>query len=416
MDEMIEEELESQSKDTEEKRNTLDLAKTPEFIFILVSCLFMFLLALFKALPSSPHIPLPSLQVGNQMFEYWVYGVFSVLFVAISFFSILVFRTYIRKKNGIDGKVFFYVHAKAIDLSWFFIGITYCLLCIVAVVSWWITWDKRALVVGIMGPATFIAMGNAYLRFAQNDYHYLQNCEEINKYIDKHNKKIEKIKKRVRRFKKNINSKTGGHHTGELTEEEIYELARTKIRHPHDEEINERPEDEEEEKEAIEEAEEDAIEEGGQDEEDEEEKEEKAPKQLTQNDRSQTSKIPNKKDPIFEQKKLNTDNLFGKATAIILDNEAVDFDGDMPESIKATKSFKRLYEWKKDMGIFKAFFTGNLRSNDYRIVISVIIAIFLTLMMTLCLSLVLWSTEGVSWGMAFLYVYFTLGIMARPFA
>lgn len=175
MDEMIEEELEAQAKDTEEKRNTLDLAKTPEFIFILVTCLFMFLLALFKALPESSHIPLPSLQVGNKKFEYWVYGVFSILFVAISFFSILTFRTYVRKKNGIDGKVFVYVHSKPIDLSWFFVGITYCLLCIVAVVAWWISWDKRALVVGIMGPATLIAMGNAYLRFAQNDYHYFQN-------------------------------------------------------------------------------------------------------------------------------------------------------------------------------------------------------------------------------------------------
>ena len=83
MDELIEEEIEAQAKDSDEKRNALDLAKTPEFIFLLATCLFVLLLAVFKAIPSSKYIPLPTLQVGNKMFEYWVYGIFSVLFVAI---------------------------------------------------------------------------------------------------------------------------------------------------------------------------------------------------------------------------------------------------------------------------------------------------------------------------------------------
>ena len=68
------------------------------------------------------------------------------------------------------------------------------------------------------------------------------------------------------------------------------------------------------------------------------------------------------------------------------------------------------------MNFLAEFFKGKLRPNDYRIAFSLFIAMFINSMMTLCLSLYLWSTEGVSWGMAFFYVYFTLGVMARPFA
>ena len=68
------------------------------------------------------------------------------------------------------------------------------------------------------------------------------------------------------------------------------------------------------------------------------------------------------------------------------------------------------------MNFLAAFFKGKLRPNDYRIAFSLFIAMFINPMMTLCLSLYLWSTEGVSWGMVFFYVYFTLGVMARPFA
>ena len=115
-----------------------------------------------------------------------------------------------------------------------------------------------------MAPASMIAMANAYLRFAQNDYHYFQNCEEINKYIDKHNTKLEKVRKNVRKFKRNINSKTGGQHTGELTEEEIHELGRTKLKHHEDEEICEKAEEEEDKEEVQEfDEEEDVINEGG---------------------------------------------------------------------------------------------------------------------------------------------------------
>lgn len=264
-----------------------------------------------------------------------------------------------------------------------------------------------------MAPASLIAMANAYLRFAQNDFHYFQDCEEINKYIDKHNKKLEKVRKNVQRFKKNVGSKTGGQHTGELTEEEIQELAKTKLQHQ-DDEISEKPEEEEQDNEPIEGAEdEEEIEEGGNKESNEEVK---TPAPITKNDRKPSSKIPEKGDPIFAQRVINKDNLFGKATGMILDNEEIDFDADIPDSIKATKKFKKLYEWRKDMGFLKAFFTGKLRSNDYRIALSLFIAVFINSMMTLCLSLVLWSTEGVSWGMAFFYVYFTLGVMARPFA
>ena len=118
-----------------------------------------------------------------------------------------------------------------------------------------------------MAPASMIAMANAYLRFTQSDYHYFQNCEEINKYINKHNTKLEKIRKNVRKFKRNINSKTGGQHTGELNEEEINELAKTKLRHNEDEEISEKAEEEEEDKEVVQELdeEEDVINEGGKD-------------------------------------------------------------------------------------------------------------------------------------------------------
>ena len=211
-------------------------------------------------------------------------------FVAISFYVILVFRIYARKRNGIDGKKFFYVHYKPIDLTWFLAGILYCLLCIVAIVAWRITLDNWALIVGIMAPASIIAMANAYLRFAQNNYHYFQNCEEMNKYIDKHNIKLEKVRKNARKFKRNISSKTGDQHTGELNEEEIHELAKTKLRHYEDEEISEKAEEEEEDKEVVQELdkEKDVINEGrGKD----KKEEEKVPPTQNKMEKKKTSTV-----------------------------------------------------------------------------------------------------------------------------
>ena len=219
-------------------------------------------------------------------------------------------------------KYSFTFNYKPINLTWFFVGILYCLLYIIAIVAWWITWDKRALIIGIMAPASMIAMVNAYLRFAQNDYHYFQNCEEINKYINKHNTKLEKVRKNVRKFKRNINSKTGGQHTGELTEGEIHELARTKLKHHEDEEISEKAEEEEKEEVQEFDEEEDVINEGGED----KKEEEKGPPTQNKMEKKKTRVIPDKRDHLFANKSLNKDNLFGKAAALVLDDEEVDFE------------------------------------------------------------------------------------------
>ena len=64
-------------------------------------------------------------------------------------------------------------------------------------------------------------------------------------------------------------------------------------------------------------------------------------------EKKKTSAIPDKRDPLFANKSINKDNLFGKAAALVLDDEEVEFDADIPESIKAVRRFKSFTSGEK---------------------------------------------------------------------
>ena len=64
-------------------------------------------------------------------------------------------------------------------------------------------------------------------------------------------------------------------------------------------------------------------------------------------EKKKTSTIPDKRDPLFINKSLNKNNLFGKTAALVLDDEEVEFYADIPESIKAVRKFKNFMSGEK---------------------------------------------------------------------
>jgi hypothetical protein len=411
MDEIIEKEIEDD--EDEKKRNRMDIASTPEFIFMLSTALFAILLAVMKA-TEPDGVPLTKYAIDQENFEFWVYGVFSVLIVFIVFFAILVYRIFRRKRNGIDSKVHMYVHYKSIDLFWFFLFMLYCLVCIVSICCFWVTDDHRYLIVGLLAPLSMALLLNAYLKFALNDFNYLQDITSINKMIDKHNKKIDEVRAHIKSFKAERASQTGTDvKKMTLTKEDLTELAKKKMEYkPKNTEGDNRLESVEDEEEKAkpkrgidpeDEPEDEEYEEDGEIEEGGEEEEKK-------HDRSNTT---NKL--LFKKKTQFAKNMFGRAAEMMLGNDEINFDDDHTGATKASKKFKRIRNWKDETNAFCAFLTGKLRPNDYHVYLSLIFAYLIICIMGGIICADRESSEGVSWAAGFLVFFICFGSLTRPF-
>jgi len=431
MDEIIEKELEDLDN-TEESRNNFNIAKTPEFLLLLCTIVFVILLVIMEILKPDD-IPLKDYEIERQNFRFWAYGVFSILGVVCIFVLVLVYRIFRRKRNGIEGKVYFYIHFKNVDLFWFFLIIMYGLCVIIALCLNWITNEDRYLIVGFLAPLAVIFLFNTYLKFALNDFRYLQDVNSINKVIDKHNDRIDRIKEEISKFRRSLASKTGTNvHKLQLSPEDIEELSRSKLEYqpkksqtlidPRDDEDDEEKLksieeeknqniDQEEEKIPEDAYDDEEIEEGGS----EDEKEENIPNSARRSASQMDSKIPGNETHLFKKAEtFNKGNAFGKAASMILKNDEISYDGNHTAHARASKKFKRIHDWRRDTNFLFAFFSGKLRPNDYHVYLSFMISVVVIMIMGLIVCLERWSVEGISWAMAFLYFFFTYGIMVRP--
>lgn len=420
MDEVIENEMEE--KDEGKERNTLNIATTPEFILTLCTAMLAILMAVMEAVQPRG-IPLRNYKLDQEDFSFWVYAIFAVLLVFTAFFAILVYRVFKRRRNGIDSKVHLYVHYKQLDLYWFFLLVLYGFLSIISICLFWFSDDHRYLIVGLLIPISVALLLNFYLSFALNDFKYVEDIQAVNKTIQKHNDRIDEIKEKINEFKKELGNKSGagGKSLSSLTHDEIQELSKHKIQYKRkdkpagkrlesiqeDEEMKESPKkdhsaadqvpEEEEEKINPEDWDDEEIEEGG-----EESKQGRS--------ESQDNK------PLFEKAKtFNNGNLFGKAASMIIRDDEIDHDSPHSEFIKASKKFKLIKDWRANQSVIGAFFTGNLRPNDYHMYLSVILAYLIIAVMG---GLICWdqeSVEGVSWFMAFFYIFTAIGSLTRPF-
>jgi hypothetical protein len=346
MDEIIENALEDDHHKKE--RNALDIASTPEFLLTLCTVLLAVLIAVLEAVRPDG-VPLKDETFDTKEFSFWVYGLFSVLLVFTFFFAILVYRVFKRKRNGIDSKVYLFVTFKHFDLYWFFLLILYGFLCIISCILYWTSDDQRYLIVGLLAPISVALLLNAYLKFAQNDFNYLEDISKINKWIDIHNTKIDEVKDKIKEFKKKMSTKTDGNGslTGLLSDADITELAKSKNEYKAKAkaamgfplQAKSVPKEEKEEpKEEVHDGDWDEdgdIEEGGDqdgiDEEDNEDNEGGDEKSKDNRNESQTNK------PLFEKKRtFDKGNLFGKAATVIVHDNEIDHDGDHTGFVKAS--------------------------------------------------------------------------------
>jgi hypothetical protein len=116
---------------------------------------------------------------------------------------------------------------------------------------------------------------------------------------------------------------------------------------------------------------------------------------------------------------IDESNLLGQATKALLDDTILHYDAKVPESVKASRKFHLLKDWRAGpdkTNFFVAFITGRLRPHDYHILLSFFAAIFLYIIMGLVICLVKDNTSGISWGVAFIHCTLVFGMMARPLA
>jgi hypothetical protein len=434
MDEIIEKELE-QLDEHDEARNKFNIAKTPEFLLFLSTLLFGILLSVMEIVKPND-VPLKDYKIETENFEFWVYGLFALLGVLLIFFIILVYRIFIRKRNGIDGKVYFYLHYKNLDLFWGFLIGLYGLLSILTLLLYWVTDEERYLIVGFIAPLAIGLLFNSFFKFALNDFKYAQDIKELNRVIEKHNEKIDRIKDEIKKFKRNVASKTGTNIKNvELSPEDIEEMSKKKLEYKPKlstmdkkgsgrkkkltDEVSEEEKDHknEEDEEHLDEKDydiEDEIEEGGS----EDSKDgENVPGTNRRPGEAMGNEIPQSHGILFQKDMtLNNANLFGRAASVKLHDDEISYDGDYTSHQKATKRIKKIKDWRKDTNPLFAFFSGKLRPNDYHVYISFFSAVSLIIFMGFIICMVRWSVEGISWTMAFLYFFFTYGIMIRPLA
>ena len=150
----LEQVIEDSIEDQDERRTSYNLASSPEFLLIISTVLFALILGVMQAVQPD-EVPLEDYTVENETYPFWAYGLFSALLVLFFLFSLTVFRIYIRRRTGVENRVYTYVHFKEYDLLFFFLSIDYAVVCLMSVILWWATTDERYLIVGTLGPLAF---------------------------------------------------------------------------------------------------------------------------------------------------------------------------------------------------------------------------------------------------------------------
>ena len=90
------------------------MAKTPEFVFVLVTIIFGLVLCIMEGFKPE-NVPLNDYEFQNKSFPFWAYGVYSVLVIFILFSLMLIYRVYIRKRKGIKALTYVYYISKKVD-------------------------------------------------------------------------------------------------------------------------------------------------------------------------------------------------------------------------------------------------------------------------------------------------------------
>ena len=352
------------SIEADDRRSSYNLASSPEFLLLLSTVMFALIMGVMQAIQPDD-VPLNDYTVENENYPFWAFGLFSALFVLLVLFSLIVFRIYIRRRTGVESRVYTYIHFKEYDMLYFFLTIDYLVVCLIAILLWWATTDERYVIVGILAPLALCFCINSYLKFTRNDYRYFQNISKINRYINKHNKHIDSITKRVKNYKRQIASKTGKNVKDmTLTAEEIAELSKKKLKYndevsDDDERLEDIDEGEEESKvidnrnnqpvpNDDEEEDDEMVEEGGDD------SKEQDGERFGGN-RQKSSVVPRSGDRVFRSGTFK-DNLFGRIASMIIHDEEISYDGDYTDQVKATKRFKKLKDWRNTNNVCSAFF------------------------------------------------------------
>jgi len=157
-----------------------DLMKTPEFILIWSTVLFLILtLCLIAFKPDG--VPLPSLYSSGSEFKYWALALLAFGIVVLSYLLMAMARILIRRRQQIMEDVHVYFFAKPFDIFWIHTYLCWLFLIVCGVVSYAITDYPTFLILAAFIPLAIILVLYIYIYYSVNDYRVLKDIKAENR-------------------------------------------------------------------------------------------------------------------------------------------------------------------------------------------------------------------------------------------
>ena len=184
------------------KTKYVDLAKIPEFIFVLITISLVVTIVIATAFEPKG-VYLADLNVGDGISYTTACGL-AILFVFSFLFIWCWIRSFKRKLDNTVSNTYMYFCSKKVDQYLIFSLVVYCIAIFWSLGLYPLMDSKNVLVSGFMVPAIIFFFLNVVIVYIKNGYFFVEDIPGINRNNLAHNKRVDSLKIKAKELHKKI--------------------------------------------------------------------------------------------------------------------------------------------------------------------------------------------------------------------
>ena len=181
------------------KAKFLDLARVPEFIFIVITLGLIISIVVAQSFEPTG-VYLEDLPIGDGI-GYQAVTAGAILIVISVLFVSAWMRSFRRKLDSTVSPIYVFLCSKKIDMYYILCIVNYILAIFWTLGAYTFFEDTLVLVLGFIMPAILFCFFNIFIVYVKNGYFYIENTASLNHYISAHNKRVDILKIKAKKLR-----------------------------------------------------------------------------------------------------------------------------------------------------------------------------------------------------------------------
>ena len=181
------------------KAQFLDLARIPEFIFIVITLGLIISIVVAQSFEPTG-VYLEDLPIGDGI-GYQAVTAGAILIVISVLLVSAWMRSFRRKLDSTVSPIYVFLCSKKIDMYYILCIVNYILAIFWTLGAYTFFEDTLVLVLGFIMPAILFCFFNIFIVYVKNGYFYIENTASLNHYISAHNKRVDILKIKAKKLR-----------------------------------------------------------------------------------------------------------------------------------------------------------------------------------------------------------------------